>query len=345
MPPPTTTAVQQETIRVLVLVGRTPDRRVDDVIASARANLPSDDVALVDVATDDDAALPARVAAARVAANERDARGVFWLDLRDAREYRVYLYLPGSGTVLRRRVPEAAQSVEAAIEAMWLIVRSGTLALRNGADVAMERVDPAAIAAEAKPAPPPVAKPPSPPPPRPSSPSDEPGIGLRISASYLGLGIASAIPWQSGGRLEIAQRVHRFVELGMGYGAVAGMRTADLRLLRHELGAVAAIGGPLARRVRLSARVLPAVELVAWHAGDRKGLEVVPKLGLELALAIALIPRLRLDVAAGADAALRTFDFVQCAAASTSCSGADRKLIVAPWPAWPRARAGVTVLF
>ena len=345
--------------RVVVLVPSIPDRRIDDVLASVRSNLPEGGGTLIEVGFEVDAQhadlLARRVAASREAAVAHDARGVFWLDVRQAGEYHVYLYVPARGQLLRRRVPEAAQSVEAAVEAMWLIVRSGTLALAKGAEVAMEAVDPATI----EPAPPPVEAPAPivPRAPAPSTTTSRAGVGLWLSASYLGLGLGDAMPWQSGGQLEVSYAVpsRRRVaaRLGLSYAGVVGeVRSESLSIARHELAIAAGIGGAVGRRIRLEGRLLPAVDLLRWRAGGDRGLEPAAKLATELLLRISTWspardpwPRVTIDLGAGADVGLGGFDFVRCGAGATACEGDAKRVALAPWRVRPRARAGLSVGF
>lgn len=347
-----------ESTRVVVLVPSIADRRIADVLASVRANLPDVGYAVIEVGFEVDAdhadLLARRVAASREAAAAHDARGVFWLDVRQAGEYHVYLYVPARGQLLRRRVPEAAQSIEAAIEAMWLIVRSGTLALAKGAEVAMEAVDPATIEASA---PTPTA-PPVPvvrPEPSPSREATRDGLGLWLSAAYLGLGLGDAMPWQSGGQLEVSYAVpsRRRVaaRVGVSYaGVVAEARAESLTIARHELAIAAGIGGAVSRRVRLEGRLLPALDLLRWRAGADRGLEPAAKLATELLLRIAIGSRTRrtqvtIDLGAGADVGLGGFDFVRCDAGATACEGDAKRVALAPWRVRPRARAGLSLGF
>lgn len=343
--PTQTPAAQAEIVKVVVLVPRASDRRVDDTLASVRSNLPPGEVELVDVPFDGDALAP-RIAAAEQAAEQHGARGVFWLDLRDATEYRVYLYLPDRHELFLRRVPEASQSVEAAIEAMWIIVRSGTLALAKGVDVAMEAVDPAAIE------PPAVVQPPEPPPkptPKPERVETPPKlIGLWLSASYYGLGLSSSMPWQSGGGVELSYALHRVVKLGIAYGVVGGMPVrapTELSIVRQEIALALGIGGLVSKRVRIEGRILPALELMHWRAQGDRGVEPAGKIASELVLRVHLVPRLTLDVAAGADVSVTDFDFVRCADGASTCSGPTRELVMSPWRVRPRARLGLSGVF
>ena len=340
------TDVAQKITRVVVLVPDDGDRRVADVIASARADLPADEVELLDVRTGPE---ESRLEAARRAAQEHHAEGVFWFDLAESGEYLVYLHLPARDVTLRRRVPEAAESVEAAIEAMWIIVRSGTLSIARGVAVEMEAVDPATI--EPKPPEPE----PTPPPPKtpvepPARPEEPERIGLWLSASYHGLGFARRVVWQSGGGVELSYAVHRLVKLGIGYGIVAGMRVrapTELAIVRHEVAAVLGVGGLVGARVGLEGRLLPALELVQWRApqSDANGLRPAAKLAAELLLRIVLVPRVTLDVAAGADVGLTSYTFVLCGEGAATCSGDARVTVLTPWRARPRARAGVSFVF
>jgi hypothetical protein len=333
--------------RVVVLVPPVSDRRIADTLASVRSNLPAGEVELVDVVFDGDG-LARRIDAADDAAAVHDARGVFWFDLRDGAEYRVYLYLPARAELLRRRVPEASQSVEAAIEAMWIIVRSGALALAKGSDVAMEAVDPASIEPPIAPAKPPVPTPTPAPAPGDGKPAPPKPIGLWLSASYYGLGLSESVPWQSGGGLELSYALHRLVKLGLAYGIVGGLPVstpAELKILRHELAAVLGVGGLVSKRVRIEGRLLPAIELMQWRAQGDRGVEPAGKLASELLVRVHLVPRLTLDVAAGADVSFSDFDFVLCADGASECSGEARRVVLSPWRVRPRARVGLSVVF
>ncbi|MBK8717649.1 MAG: hypothetical protein IPN32_23330 [Deltaproteobacteria bacterium] len=235
-----------EITRVVVLLPAAGDRRLEDVVASVRANLPAAQVVLVELEADGDDTVSSRMAEAVRAAKAQGARGVFWFDLRDPDQWRVYLHVPGRKALLRRRVPEAAASVEAAIEAMWLIVRSGSLALSRGVDVAMESVDPATVDPPPAPATPTVA------PPRPPTAIAPPATASRRaprwwwSLGYLGLGLARRVPWQSGGAIGLRYDVHRNVGIGLAYELVGGAALREptaLGVLRHGLGPMLAVGG------------------------------------------------------------------------------------------------------
>lgn len=345
-PPP----AAHELTRVVVLLPSAGDRRLEDVVASVRANLPAEQVLLVELEADGDDTVSSRMAEAARAAKGQGARGVFWFDLRDPDQWRVYLLVPGRKALLRRRVPEAAGSVEAAIEAMWLIVRSGSLALSRGVDVAMESVDPATVD----------------PPPAPAAPAvvaSRPPIAIAPPATasrrvprwwwslgYLGLGLAGRVPWQSGGAIGLRYDVHRNVGIGLAYELVGGAALREptaLGVLRHGLGPMLAVGGAAGARVRLEARVFPALELLAWRAAaqGRRGVQPAAKLAGELVLAVVLIPRLRLELAPGFDVALTRPSFVRCGQGSPSCTGADREVALEPWRVRPRARVGLAIGF
>jgi hypothetical protein len=350
---PAVEATDVEIDRVVLLVPQDGDRRIADVVAAVRANVPPDEFEIVSVKTQGPSTLGVRVVAAQDAAIEHDARAVFWFDLRHDQEYVVYVYVRDRSAVLRRRVPGAAQSPEAAVEAMWLIVRSGAMAIASGSDAGMETVDPDQIAAEVeaanKPEEPPVR--PEPPPVSARSEHRPPDLrGVWLSFGYLGEGLASAVPWQSGGGVELSYGVHRWVKLGIGYGLVGGFPVrspAELHVLRHEIAAVLGVGGPVHPRVRVEARLLPAVELSQWRApaDDGAGVRVVGKTAAELVLRVWLVPQLSFDVGAGASLAFNDFDFVLCEATAAECTGDARRVVLSPWRVRPRARVGLSALF
>ena len=288
------------------------------------------------------------VQTARTQAAGHDAKGVFWFDLSEEHEFLVYLYLPERDVTLRRRVPEASQSVEAAIESMWIIVRSGALSLARGVAIEMETVDPEAITTE--PVPPPDPEPVPAPASDPTPPPERKMLGLGLSASYLGLGFARRVTWQSGAALELFYRLHPIVRLGLGYGLVAGMRVeepAELRIARHEVAVVLGVGGWVTDRLGLVGRVAPSLELVQWNApeSNARSLQPAAKVSLEGLAQIRVAPRLAVDVAPGLDFGLTTFAFVLCGEPAESCSGDARALVLAPWRVRPRARAGITAFF
>ncbi len=330
--------------RVIVLVPRAPDRRVDDVVASVRAGLTEGTVELLLVPESD--ADASRLEHARAAAVEHDAQGVFWLELADARASAVYLWLPQRRAALRRGVPEAADSVEAAIESMAIIVRSGALALANGRELAMDAVDPAALEPAVAPtAVPAVAASPEPPAVAPTQPR---APRWWASLGYEGLGLARAMPWQHGGAIELARVLHRHVAIGLAYAVVGGPRLrspASLAIVRHELAVVAAVGGSLHPRLALWGRVLPALELAQWRGSQRRGTRAAGKAALELVLRIGLTRRLSFDVGAGADAVFTAPPFVRCAEGTAACAGAARQVVLQPWRVRPRARAGLSLGF
>jgi hypothetical protein len=352
--PPPVEAKTVEIDRVVLLEPDTPDPRIADVVAAVRANVPPDEFEIVSVKTPGPSTLGVRVVAAQDAASAHDARAVFWFDLRHEEEYLVYVYVRDRSAVLRRRVPEAAQSPEVAIETMWLIVRSGAMAIASGSDAGMEMVDPDQIKAEVEAATKPKEAEPevvAPPPVIATSEHRPPDLrGVWLSFGYLGEGLARSMPWQSGGSIELAYAVHRFVKIGVGYGVVGGWpvrRPTEFHVLRHEVAAVLGIGGSVRPRLRIEARVLPAVELSQWRtpADDNAGLRVVGKAAAELVFRIWLVPQLALDLGGGASVAFNRFDFVLCEATAAECSGEDRRVVLSPWRVRPRARAGFSVLF
>ena len=350
---PTPPAKEVQVDRVVLLEPTEPDERIADVVAAVRANVPPEEFEIVSVKTPGPSTLGVRVVAAQDAATEHDARAVFWFDLRHDEEWVVYVYVRDRSAVLRRRVPEAAQSPEAAVEAMWLIVRSGAMAIASGTDAGMETVDPDQVAAEVKAASEPEPAPPTQPP-TPSTARSEhspPQLrGVWLSFAYLGEGLASTVPWQSGASLELAYAVHRFVKLGIGYGVVGGLpvRTpAELHILRHEIAAILGVGGPVHPRLRVEARVLPAAELSQWRtpADDGTGLRVIGKAAAELVFRVWLVPQLSFDLGAGASVTFNDFDFVQCEATASECTGDARRVVLSPWRVRPRARVGISALF
>jgi hypothetical protein len=344
---------QADIERVVLLEPAAGDPQIADVVAAVRANVPREGFEIVSVKTPGPSTLGVRVVAAQDAAIEHDARAVFWFDLRHPEEYFVYVYVRDRSAVLRRRVPEAARSPEAAVETMWLIVRSGAIAIASGTDAGMETVDPDQIAAEVEAANKPAPEPPperEPPPVVARSEHRPPTLrGVWLSFAYLGEGLGRSIPWQSGGSLELSYAVHRWVKLGIGYGVVGGLpvRSPELHVLRHEVAAVLGIGGPVLPRLRVEARLLPAVELSQWRtpADDGEGLRVVGKTAAELVLRIWLVPQLSFDIGAGASVAFNRFDFVLCEEQATACTGDARRVVLSPWRVRPRGRVGLSALF
>lgn len=294
----------------------------------------------------------ARLATARAQCSAAPTVAVFWLDARRDDEWRVYALPCDTGAPLVREIAVTRGEEEASIEAAWVIVRSSSIAIAEGHEVAMEGADPAAIDPPAAPAPKPAAPTPIPPP----QPIAKPTKPLRwqLSAGYGGEAMSSRPRWRNGvfARLAFAPRPR--LRLALGYGLLLparGDEPAGLTWWQHQIGLWIAAVLPVHPSFALELRGGPELELVRWRSdADARGrVRAVPRIGADVGLQPVLTRGrnavLSLDVGVGLAIALVDVDFVTCAAGATTCSGADRRVVLDAWRVRPRARAGLSVQF
>ncbi len=291
---------------------------------------------------------------------ERDRPlGVFWFEVRED-GLALYLYASrGHGVFVRELQRHPQHSDAAVVESVGLIVASTAVALREGRELAMRRVDEAELAElapepnpEPDPLPPPTPPPTEsgsnsrPPPPPPAAPASD--LRPRIVAAYLGDGFNNPAPWQSGLRVAAGLEFSPRVRADVGYGFLAPRAVAsgpDLRLTRHEITARVGVGGPVSERWSLYGVGVLAVELNRWRRQGRRDLRVRGRVGPLFEVALHLGRGVHLDAGVGAMVALNRFDFVVCTAPDDACTGAMREVVATGWRVSPRATIGLSYRF
>lgn len=339
---------QSQRSTIIVAVTSDADPKLVEALKAASANLAAQGLVLEPVALK-----PGQRPAERAAALLRtdDVLGVFWLDDRDD-ELRVFL-MASPTTAYLRRIPIEGSSREAAREAAWLIVESGSMALVSGAVPAMEHADAKALLpepapVEAAPEPTPEPKPTATAPSPTASPAPEQRVGGALVLGYLGEGLAAPVPWQSGIAASGVLDVGRHVRLALDYGVLLPWRSgAPTVRWRHRVGARVGPRVALSRRVAMHALVGASVEAMQWRhsTNPQTGWRVLATAGLDVGLTVSLIPALSLWFQPGLGVPLNRFSFVECQAQSTSCEGTARRVVLNPWATRPRVVAGLAWVF
>lgn len=315
-------------------------------LEAARARLEGRGVALT-VAT----ARPDETAAGRARALVAGglARGVFWFDESTPGELRVFM-LAADGSAWVRRVPVEPETAEATREAVWLIVESTGLALAAGQEVAMEQADEVLAQAEA---PRPTAEPASastrtvePEPSEPAATKHGPTFGIGLA--YLGDGLATKVPWQSGAGITISADLEARWRVVLGYGLLLPWRGGDPPVSwrqRVELRAGPRVG--LGQRLEVYGLVGGALELLRWQAsdGDRGGMRALGVATLDVGLGVRLGANVWLVLEPGFGMVANRFDFVECAAGASRCDGTLERVVLEPWRIRPHARVGFVARF
>ncbi len=344
---------------VFVVVQPDTDPGLIEALDTAQAQLSGQGLSLarVERRADQTAAATARALLA-----EHSARGAFWLDIQPA-EIRVFL-LASDGAAYVRRVPVDAEGAEAGREAVWLIVESGSLALASGAEVAMEAapvedLEPAPPEAEPqappRPAPTPTVEPVVEPAPRHSSPRDAIPPGRRgvppiqIGVDYIGEGLASTVPWQSGLGVDALLLPRPLWRVGVRYGLMIPWRGDDPPVTwRHSVQLRAGPALIVGRLLEVSLLAGGGVEALRWRnrTTGARGWRAMGTAGLDAGLQIFVVPgRLVLSIEPGAAVVFNRFAFVECEAAAPACQGDARAVVLDPWRVRPRLRAGLATFF
>ena len=341
-------APQEQPANIRVLIGPDTDPGLVEALKAAGTNLRAQGVSLQPVALE-----PGERAEQRAASliAEPGALGVFWFDVHDA-QVRVLL-LTGPGQAYVRSVPVQGGSDETVREAVWLIVESGSLALVSGqapamqpAEVAVEPTSPKASQAPAE-----VAGPSPSGRETPDASALDPGARSTVTGgvvvSYLGEGVGSPIPWQSGlgldGVLDLGQRIR----LRLGYGALLPMRGAPAIGWRHR---AELYGGPrftVGPRVTLHALIGAGVEAQQWRGSSsgENGWRAVALAGLDAGLTVRVLGPLSLWLEPGIGLPLNRFALVECDTGGQQCTGAARRVVLEPWRVRPRVRGGLLLRF
>ena len=282
--------------------------------------------------------------------------GVFWLDARRSDEWRLYALPCATARPLVREIVVAAGAQEAALEAAWLITSSSAAAIAEGHALAMaeantEAIDQPPTAVVQQPdlrVPRPTAAP---------APATKPArapVGVRASVAYAGEALARAIPWRSGVFAALAWAPRPRLRIGAWYEFLAAARLDDppgFAVWRHGVALTIAAVLRATPRLAFELRGGPELELSRWRsqAQDRGPRRLVPRVGADVTLQIALGRGVALDFGAGLAVALMDVDLITCAAPAAgdvrACSGSDRKVVADTWWVRPRARAGLSVQF
>ena len=335
---------------MLVLLGRS-DAEMRQPLDAARTQLAARGIDLERVDLEH---APDRTTA-RALTMQRSARGVFWFDRSTPDEIGVFL-AAHDGSTFVRRVSEP--SPQARLEAVFLIVEHGSVALAAGDRVAMETVE-----EEEEPIEEPEPDPPSQPEPEPAPESvpaeptavetgGKPRARFGVSLAYRGESFASNLPWQSGAALGAYADLGRSLRVGVEYAFVAPWDSprSDVRLpvgWRHGPSLHIGVRSELTNRFELSARLVGSVDLVHWRATDAgsQGVRVMGVVGPEIALRIRLVREAFLELSPGVGVVLNRFAFVECEASATTCAADDRRTLVDPWRFRPRLNAGLAYRF
>lgn len=347
---PLATAPASEPTPIYVVRAAGTDPRLLEALEAARVRLEGRGVALT-VAT----ARPDETAAGRARALVAGglARGVFWFDESAPGELRVFM-LAGDGSAWVRRVPVDPETAEATREAVWLIVEATGLALATGEEVAMEQADDVLAQADAE------AKtdadtdatsePPSASEPSEAEPTVEPTrrTAFRIGLAYLGDGLATTVPWQSGVGIDGAIDLDGWWRIALGYGLLLPWRRGEPPVTwRHRVELRTGPRGRVGKLVELYALVGGALEAVRWRAstGDGGGVRMLGVATLDGGLGVKLVANLWLVLEPGVGVLWNRFDFVECAAGATRCDGPQERVVLAPWRVRPRVRVGLAARF
>lgn len=343
-------APREQPANIRVLIGPETDPGLVEALRAAGTNLRADGVSLQPVTLEPGDRAEQR-AVSLIA--EPGVLGVFWFDVHDA-QVRVLL-LTGPEQAYVRSVSVQGGSDETVREAVWLIVESGSLALVSGEAPAMQ---PAEVELAVEPTSPAVSQAPSEAT-GPSSTGGEthdgaalgPGTRAKVTGgavvSYLGEGVGSPIPWQSGlgldGVLDVGQRVR----LRLGYGALLPTRGAQAIGWRHRAELYGGMRFPVGQRVALHVLIGAGVEAQQWRgssSGD-SGWRAVALAGLDVGLTVRVLGPLSLWLEPGIGLPLNRFALVECDTGGQQCTGAARRVVLEPWRVRPRVRGGLLLRF
>lgn len=245
-----------------------------------------------------------QVDGARALAHDKQAAGVFWLDVATDTEWLVYLAEPVGNRVLMRRVPVEPDGRAAGAESVAVILRESTEALLSGQTISMQQV----AVPEEKVQEPPTSAPAPHPPGRGAVRKAAPGkgrAGPSFGAMYYTDSFAQNVGWQDGLRVSGSWLWEPGLYAGLAY---TFLRDADVstpaltfRIRRTPFDAAAGFAFALGR-------FQPALELrtmVDWIS--RENVSTIPTLDRTRAstrTAVFLSPRVRLDVSVIHDLAL-----------------------------------------
>lgn len=335
---------------IVVLVADDADPGLVGTLEAARTQLDQQGIDLRTVT-----AAPRRASAPgrrriRMLTEEHAALGVFWIDTAGPDTLQVFLAAK-DGTAFFRRVVHDVESEQARLEAVWLIIGSGGVALATGREVAMEAVEPPPDEPnpETKPAQEVPAADAQDPPPHGPAPTPAPG-GLQpaasISLSYLGDGFAAVAPWQSGLVIGAGLDLWQRLRLGAEYGVLTPWPSGSPPVTwRHRMGAHAGVWGDVAPRLSLELRATASADLVHWRGNAGSGVRALGAAGPDALMRVAIVRGLALEIGLGFSVAFNRFAFVECDAAAATCEGDDRRVLADPWLIRPRARLGLVYRF
>lgn len=169
---------------------------VEDAIGTQLALVNARPILLDAPASPSPLTIEERVATSVTLAEQHDAVGVLWLDIRPTDHWFVYAMDRRAERVVVRPLLVRKESLAAGIESVSVIARASAEALVRGEPVLGEPVE------VPPPRPPPPTAAPTPAPAAAPAPADEPGTAqsheLRLALGYHGETFASEQPWQSG---------------------------------------------------------------------------------------------------------------------------------------------------
>jgi hypothetical protein len=334
--------------KILVLLGA-DDREMRQALEAARTQLAARRIVLEPIEVDD-RSTPDR-AIARELGGEHAAQGVFWFDRSQPGEVGVFL-AADDGSTFVRRVPVAAESSQASLEAVFLIVEHSSTALAAGVGVAMESVEMDTGSQHDEPAP--VANPEEARSTQTIADDDssparamaQRRVRFGASVAYRGESFAADMPWQSGAALGVHLDVGRWLRLGLDYSFSAPWRAdASPLIWRHGAGLHVGVRTNLTKRLELSGRLVGAVDLVHWATAEATDLRVVAVVGPDVLLRVHLFRGAFFELGPGVGIVLNRFAFIECEATATACEGDARRVALDPWRVRPRFQAGVGYRF
>lgn len=276
-------------------------------------------------------------------ARERNAVGVFWVDLDDADDVVLYLVVPSGDRVLARTIPRDAENPAATWDALGVIAGSISSALLGGAEVGMVEVEPEPEPAaepelEPEPEPEPESVVTSPPPsatenaPAPHEPLRPQWQRLRLSLGYVGASLANRAIWTNRIGLGFDWRIDPVPYLGLHYGWGIPIRVSDADLVfavdRHVIEAHAGARLPASKRLAVDLEGLAALDLqrsrpIRSSPGIERQAATRPvwAVGARSRLRVRISRSVELFASLGVEAALNRFDYVVF-----SPNGADVRL-------------------
>lgn len=272
-------------------------------------------------------------------AHERDALGVFWVELGDANDLLLYLAVPSGDRVLVRTIPKDRENPAATWDALGVITGSISSALVSGAEVGMVEVELPEVS-EPEPDLAPVPDP-DPPPVREQEPTPEPEPApepkptwqrLTVSFAYVGASLASRAPWTHRVGVGLDWRIRPVPYVGVHYGWGVPIRVSDSDVAfvvsRHVVEARVGARLPAGRRLSIDLEGFGATDVqssrsprTAQGIEQLSGVRSVAAVGSRSRVRVRVAPQVEVFGSFGVEAALNRFNYVVF-----SPNGADVRL-------------------